>query len=285
MAFCTFFAPLTGLIIVAGEGKTGTDNISKTLASFGMCVGHWNKAYNCTKGKAHQWFRAQNHIMDAKPEVYGSIDYHRLLNGIDAVADVPIPTVFPFLYDALKTRSFVILSTRPSNEWAQRRYEWAQRMGAEKIFDPIPLQYPRNYSLRERYKLRVSTFNDTPISTGAHAYAAYNAYVRSTVPRHRLLEIDMFSNKSSYKAYLSFPLRATLYEFVRAKRLVRQADPDAGRCLQRRVALACALVRDAQVAQRRVCHLAREQPLLGQRDARRSVHPRDALGVGRREKS
>ena len=122
MAFCTFFAPLTGLIIVAGEGKTGTDNISKTLASFGMCVGHWNKAYNCTKGKAHQWFRAQNHIMDAKPEVYGSIDYHRLLNGIDAVADVPIPTVFPFLYDALKTRSFVILSTRPSNEWAQRRF-------------------------------------------------------------------------------------------------------------------------------------------------------------------
>ena len=33
----------------------------------------------------------------------------------------------------------------------------------------------------------------------------------------------MFSNKSSYKAYLSFPLRATLYEFVRAKSLVRQA--------------------------------------------------------------
>ena len=124
MAFCTFFAPLTGLIIVAGEGKTGTDSIARTLASFGMCVGHWNKAYNCTKGKAHQWFRAQNHIMDAKPEVYGSIDYHRLLNGIDAVADVPIPTVFPFLYDALKTRSFVILSTRPSNEWAQRRYAW-----------------------------------------------------------------------------------------------------------------------------------------------------------------
>ena len=219
MAFCTFFAPLTGLIIVAGEGKTGTDNISKTLASFGMCVGHWNKAYNCTKGKAHQWFRAQNHIMDAKPEVYGSIDYHRLLNGIDAVADVPIPTVFPFLYDALKTRSFVILSTRPSNEWAHRRYNWGLRGEELKIFhaDPIPLQYPRNYSLRERYKLHVSTFNDTPISTGAHAYAAYNAYVRSTVPRDRLLDIDMFSNRSSNK---SFPLRATLYEFVRAKSLL-----------------------------------------------------------------
>ena len=55
----------------------------------------------------------------------------------------------------------------------------------------------------------------------------------------------MFSNKSSYKAYLSFPLRATLYEFVRAKRLVRQADPDAEGCLQRRVALGGALVGDA----------------------------------------
>ena len=232
MAFCTSFAPLTGLIIVAGEGKTGTNSISRTLASFGMCVGHWNKAYNCTKGKAHQWFRAHNYIMDAKPEVYGSIDYHRLLNGIDAVADVPIPTVFPFLYDALKTRSFVILSTRPSNEWAHRRYDWGIHLATNGrredtpggFFDPIPLQYPRNYSLRERYKLHVSTFNDTPISTGAHAYAAYNAYVRSTVPRDRLLDIDMFSNKSSYKAYLSFPLRATLYEFVRAKRLVTQAE-------------------------------------------------------------
>ena len=221
MAFCTFFAPLTGLIIVAGEGKTGTDNISKTLASFGMCVGHWNKAYNCTKGKAHQWFRAQNHIMDAKPEVYGSIDYHRLLNGIDAVADVPIPTVFPFLYDALKTRSFVILSTRPSNEWAQRRYDWGIHLATNGgFFDPIPLQYPRNYSLRERYKLHVSTFNDTPISTGAHAYAAYNAYVRNTVPHDRLLEIDMFSNRSSNKA---FPLRATLYKYLCARKRFREA--------------------------------------------------------------
>ena len=223
MAFCTFFAPLTGLIIVAGEGKTGTDNISKTLASFGMCVGHWNKAYNCTKGKAHQWFRAQNHIMDAKPEVYGSIDYHRLLNGIDAVADVPIPTVFPFLYDALKTRSFVILSTRPSNEWAHRRYDWGMYL-RDRLhtgeYDPIPLQYPRNYSLRERYKLHVSTFNDTPISTGAHAYAAYNAYVRNTVPHDRLLEIDMFSNRSSNKA---FPLRATLYKYLCARKRFREA--------------------------------------------------------------
>ena len=231
MAFCTFFAPLAGFIIVEGEGKTGTDSISKTLASFGMCVGHWSKTYNCSKHASHQWMRARNYTMDAKPEVYGSIDYSRLLNGIDAVSDVPIPTVFPFLYEALKARSVVILSTRPSDEWAHRRYDWGiylatngRREDMAYLFDPIPLQYPRNYSLRERYKLHVSTFNDTPISTGAHAFAAYNAYVRSTVPRHRLLEIDMFSNKSSYKAYLSFPLRATLYEFVRAKRLVRQAE-------------------------------------------------------------
>jgi hypothetical protein len=153
--------------------------------------------------------------MDAKPEVYGSIDYSRLLNGIDAVSDVPIPTVFPFLYEALKARSVVILSTRPSNEWAHRRYNWR-----EDHADPIPLQYPRNYSLRERYKLHVSTFNDTPISTGAHAYAAYNAYVRNTVPHDRLLEIDMFSNRSSNKA---FPLRATLYKYLCARKRFREA--------------------------------------------------------------
>ena len=188
MAFCTFITPLAGFIIVAGEGKTGTDSIARTLASFGMCVGHWSKTYNCSKHASHQWMRARNYTMDAKPEVYGSIDYSRLLNGIDAVSDVPIPTVFPFLYEALKARSVVILSTRPSNEWAQRRYNWR-----EDHADPIPLQYPRNYSLRERYNLHVSTFNDTPISTGAHAYAAYDAYVRNTVPRDRLLEIDMFN--------------------------------------------------------------------------------------------
>ena len=215
MAFCTFIAPLAGFIIVAGEGKTGTDSIARTLASFGMCVGHWSKTYNCSKHASHQWMRARNYTMDAKPEVYGSIDYSRLLNGIDAVADVPIPTVFPFLYDALKTRSVVILSTRPSNEWAQRRYNWR-----EDHADPIPLQYPRNYSLRERYKLHVSTFNDTPISTGAHAYAAYNAYVRNTVPHDRLLEIDMFSNRSSNKA---FPLRATLYKYLCARKRFREA--------------------------------------------------------------
>ena len=215
MAFCTSIAPLAGFIIVAGEGKTGTDSIARTLASFGMCVGHWSKTYNCSKHASHQWMRARNYTMDAKPEVYGSIDYSRLLYSIDAVSDVPIPTVFPFLYEALKARSVVILSTRPSNEWAHRRYNWR-----EDHADPIPLQYPRNYSLRERYKLHVSTFNDTPISTGAHAYAAYNAYVRSTVPRDRLLEIDMFSNRSSNKA---FPLRATLYKYLCARKRFREA--------------------------------------------------------------
>ena len=215
MAFCTFIAPLAGFIIGAGEGKTGTDSIARTLASFGMCVGHWSKTYNCSKHASHQWMRARNYTMDAKPEVYGSIDYSRLLNGIDAVSDVPIPTVFPFLYEALKARSVVILSTRPSNEWAHRRYNWR-----EDHADPIPLQYPRNYSLRERYKLHVSTFNDTPISTGAHAYAAYNAYVRNTVPHDRLLEIDMFSNRSSNKA---FPLRATLYKYLCARKRFREA--------------------------------------------------------------
>ena len=228
MAFCTSIAPLAGFIIVAGEGKTGTDSIARTLASFGMCVGHWSKTYNCSKHASHQWMRARNYTMDAKPEVYGSIDYSRLLNGIDAVSDVPIPTVFPFLYEALKPRSVVILSTRPSNEWAHRRYDWGIHLATNGrredtpggFFDPIPLQYPRNYSLRERYKLHVSTFNDTPISTGAHAYAAYNAYVRNTVPRDRLLEIDMFSNRSSNEA---FPLRATLYKYLCARKRFREA--------------------------------------------------------------
>ena len=149
MAVCTFFAPLTGLITRWRARQEPCD---------AQVCRHWNKAYNCTKGKAHQWFRAQNHIMDAKPEVYGSIDYHRLVNGIDAVADVPIPTVFPFLYDALKTRSFVILSTRPSNEWraedtimgnlygkewAQSRYAWGCDLAPEITAD-TNCTYPRS---------------------------------------------------------------------------------------------------------------------------------------------
>ena len=148
------------LIIVAGEGKTGTLNISTTLASLGLCVGHWNRTHNCSDAQQRQWTRAFDCIMNLPPEYYGALDYALLFNGIDAVADTPIPTVFPFLFAALP-RSLVILSTRPSVEWAERRFRWRPDHA-----DPIPMQYPRD-SLRERYNAsRASTFADTPLCSG-----------------------------------------------------------------------------------------------------------------------
>lgn len=114
-------------------------------------------------------------MMDPKPEQYPSINYSNLLRGIDGVSDVPIPTVFPFLYHS-KKHSFVILNTRDSHNWAHRRHNWTIHHD-----DSIPLQYPKGQSVRARYNFHKSTFNDTPIEMGIYTYEAYNAYVRNTI--------------------------------------------------------------------------------------------------------
>lgn len=193
---------LYSFIIVAGEGKTGTTEIAKILGSLGMCVGHWDTTFNCSLTQHDRWLYAFNYIMDSKPEQYSRINYLNLLHGIDGVSDVPIPTVFPFLYHSMN-HSFVILNTRNSYNWAHRRHQWTRHHD-----DPIPLQYPANHSIRDRYNLHMSTFNDTPVETGIYTYEAYNSYVRNTVPHDHLLEIDLFKHQN-------FPLQKTLVSFVK----------------------------------------------------------------------
>ena len=73
----------------------------------------------------------------ASPSADDSFDFCRFAH-VDAIADVPIPQLFPLIYGAYGPGTKVILTMRNASEWVQRRDQWTSN-GQFGISDVAPM--------------------------------------------------------------------------------------------------------------------------------------------------
>ena len=115
------------LLIMAGDGKTGTSTYAWAARELGLATGHWDEFLcpdsmgiaECTR-REHAWTSFRRAIWALKPSELATFDYCGALKDLDAVADVPIPQLMPFLYAAHEDAR-VVLTVQNSVEWYRQR--------------------------------------------------------------------------------------------------------------------------------------------------------------------
>ena len=115
------------LLIMAGDGKTGTSTYAWAAQELGLATGHWDDFLcpnamgiaECTR-RERAWLSFRSAVWGLKPSELASFDYCGALKDLDAVADVPISQLFPFLY-AAHSDARVVLTVQNSVEWYHQR--------------------------------------------------------------------------------------------------------------------------------------------------------------------
>lgn len=179
------------LIIGAGRGSTGTKFIAKTVSEItGKCVTHWTSSHKCSqeqKSKWHTLFHKMNHL----PRYGFNVFDFKSLEEFDAVFDVPIPNLFPYIFRTFPNAK-VILTVRDANEWVAKR---GRRWAFWRVPPPFLLENNRE-SIQHflDHKQDNSMFNLSHSSwvSAEVLFAAYNGMVRSMVPSNQLLVLNVF---------------------------------------------------------------------------------------------
>jgi hypothetical protein len=112
---------------MAGDGKTGTSTYAWAARELGLATGHWDEFLcpdsmgiaECTR-REHAWTSFRRAIWALKPSELATFDYCGALKDLDAVADVPIAQLLPFLYAAHEDAR-VVLTVQNSVEWYRQR--------------------------------------------------------------------------------------------------------------------------------------------------------------------
>jgi hypothetical protein len=187
------------LLIMAGDGKTGTSTYAWAAQELGLATGHWNEFLcpnamgiaECTR-RERAWLSFRSAVWGLKPSELASFDYCGALKDLDAVADVPISQLFPFLY-AAHSDARVVLTVRISEEWYPRRVQW--KGGT----DMAPFFWVSGASIRDTYAGRGSVGHNVQvmgIKAASWSYFAELAVVVCLVPPDRLIITDLFSGHS-----------------------------------------------------------------------------------------
>ena len=176
------------VVIGAGQGTTGTTSLALALQLLNFTVWHADRVYgppgSPTKTK---WREPIINILRRtaiKPAHSGAVggsarkcnkeldalDY-RLPHSTQALVDVPAPDVFLDLLWA-QPKAFVILSTRPKEEWVERR------IADHPVSGMLPVDRPCGAML-----------NTWPRSLSEALLGSHEQLVRCVTPPQRLLEL------------------------------------------------------------------------------------------------
>ena len=126
------------LVIVAGEGKTGTSSVALALAMLGLRAQHNSLVYKCVDGSDGPCMQLQqgsnphnpfSELMTLPLRHYSSYDYCRNFDFLDSYADMPMSTFTPFIVAANGPGTKVILTVRSPEAWAKRRAGWWRETG------------------------------------------------------------------------------------------------------------------------------------------------------------
>jgi hypothetical protein len=213
--------PSGPLVIMAGQGKTGTSSLASVLRSFGYTVGHWqthlcpNKATLSTSRcdrSSLAWDQALAQMLNDSPRHYSSVDWCKMLMDIGAIGDVPVSSLFPFIF-ARHSNARVILTVRDSTSWVSRRADWS---GVSGWADPAPfgwISWPsagqafrsaqQNHSQPQPRKVQNirEYIEHVGTTASAWAYFAEMALVACLVPASQLTILDVFDNTTDKKRW------------------------------------------------------------------------------------
>ena len=196
------------LVLVAGEGNTGTSTIAWALAQFGLVTAHWRDVLcpetmagdECAKRK-RRWERARHAMETARPAHYWKLDFCELLAPFDAVSDVPIPQLFPFIF-ARQPHSRVVLTVRTAEVWAMRRTRFTRNIAD--FSDAAPGGWASWESIRAATRFSNTTKSGAKVQNmrefmqtvgrraTSWAYFAQTALVACAVPPEQLMVVDFF---------------------------------------------------------------------------------------------
>jgi hypothetical protein len=141
---------------MAGDGKTGTSTYAWAAQELGLATGHWEQFLcpnvmgiaECTR-RERAWLSFRSAVWGLKPSELASFDYCGALKDLDAVADVPISQLFPFLYGA-HSDARVVLTVQNSVEWYHQRaqehhglhaapFYWMMERGLSEIYPKLAI--------------------------------------------------------------------------------------------------------------------------------------------------
>ncbi|CAJ1338084.1 unnamed protein product [Effrenium voratum] len=183
-------------------GTTGTHGVMTALESLGMHGYHWRDSRasaneHANKSKLPDFVvplldkLGSNVSFNECYKTVESFDFSQLPSNVDYVSDSPFTEMFLDLYMQFPGAK-VVLTTRPSLEWAKRRKKVHK-------FTPVPVLRPCGQSwMLEHYRDQ----------TLAAMLDAYHDLVRCVVPPDNLLEIDLFNGDANLTLALSNFLKA-----------------------------------------------------------------------------
>jgi len=185
------------------EGKTGTVSTARALHQLGFKTAHHHKLYcpDPNDCPSHTWSSTWQTMMNLDPSEYASFDFCSALLTVDAISDIPVPTIFPFIVSANWNNSVTILTLRESTSWAQRRFEWALSRHVLNVTNPTPFSWFSLESVMESYRgknrMNVEAMHLESSSLLPWAYFAEISLVMCLVPDRNLLVLDVFREDDS----------------------------------------------------------------------------------------
>ncbi len=191
------------LVIMAGDGKTGTTTYAWAAQELGLYTAHWiemlcphpSNRGECSRRK-DSWMSFRRRVSGLQPDAYATFDFCTALKDMDAIADVPIPQIMPFIF-AAHADARVVLTVRDPVEWYPRRVQW--KPGGT---DMAPLLWLTGLSLTGSRGGAGAvgtvgrTMNVVGLEAAAWSYFAELALAVCLVPPAQLLLTDFFSHHS-----------------------------------------------------------------------------------------
>jgi hypothetical protein len=143
-------------------------------------------------------------LLQTDPSHYAEVNFHALFAGYDAVADMPIPQLFPFILAAFPN-ALVIHSLRDPFEWVERRSSM-QGLGpgpakplsglfARLSGVPTMNTYLRKRNISAKQVQEMGMLHPrsrTAAYADAMLYSAENAYYRCITPKGQYLPLHPF---------------------------------------------------------------------------------------------
>ena len=156
-------------IIVAGEGKTGTETLASALAMLGLKTIHWESLLQCCELQTKPYPSCTTHAVGVTKPCNGiswsnSVPYVRLREKLTALetkdydtfdfcvfddfqvySDVPMPSFAPYIYAAYGRGTKIIVTERDATEWSAVRSRFVFPTLPHSLTSPIPLRTAQDH--------------------------------------------------------------------------------------------------------------------------------------------
>ncbi len=201
------------LVLLAGQGATGVGAYAWAAQQLGLAVGRWEtllcphtmEADECAR-RERSWASFRAAVWRLRQSEYDSFDFCTALQDVDAVGDIPIPQLLPFIF-AAHSDAKVVLTVQNSVQWYRQRVQsqhgvhaapfyWMMGRGLWQIYPPDtatgqmghPVSHPEAAQAQAEHSVASVAWAASQLGDGAAwSYVTEIALIMCTVPPSRNL--------------------------------------------------------------------------------------------------